>query len=419
MDKRDNSMEETKQNNQCLAFTKSGNRCKNGAKPGSGFCHIHSSQDDQENTDQSVGSPRIDEKISDPATRRQLVEELDDLMIRVREVIPDYSPPPFPAPDMAEIPTEQTEKAESTRRPSILDRVLSVFNEDLLDQETWRGMWYMASYTLEYQGDLLKRRIKGDYETDEWGLDWELVEATRPFLDFLYKFFWRVESIGMENIPDYDRTLLVCNQTDQPPWDPALIMTTILNEHPAQRLVRNLYPDKIPTLPFLSSLMVKMGQAVDSVDNGVRLLEQEELVSVFPEGYSRPGRTYDDRFKVSRFRDTGFVQMAFKTKSPIVPVCILSSEDALISRSRRAARQGIAKNPMLAELLPFPRRRITSPMPLPNQMTIEFGEPIVLSETDLRDFTELERNSRVADMVSDRIQAMLTVRLEREEVGTS
>jgi 1-acyl-sn-glycerol-3-phosphate acyltransferase len=223
----------------------------------------------------------------------------------------------------------------------------------------------------------------------------------------------------MENIPDYDRTLLVCNQTDQPPWDPTLVMTTILNEHPAQRLVRNLYPDKIPTLPFLSSLMVKMGQAVDSVDNGVRLLEQDELVSVFPEGFSLPGRPNGDRNKVSRFRDTGFVQMAIETNSPIVPVCILSSEETLISRSRRATRQGIAKTPMLADILPFSRRRINSPMPLPNQMTIEFGEPIDLSETELQDFTELERKSRVADMVRDRIQGMLTVRLEQEEIGSS
>jgi hypothetical protein len=52
-------------------------------------------------------------------------------------------------------------------------------------------------------------------------------------------------------------------------------------------------------------------------------------------------------------------------------------------------------------------------------MTIEFGEPIDLSETELQDFTELERNSRVADMVRDRIQDMLTVRLEQEEIGSA
>ena len=410
-------MEETQQIKQCAALTKSGSPCKNSAKPGSGFCHVHAGLDDPDKIDMLADNPEIEENISDPAMRRQLIEELDDLMVRVREVMPDYSPPPLPDPGMAEIPIQESGKTDSAKRTSIIDRVLGLFNEDLLDQETWRGMWYMASYTLEYQSDLLKRRIKGDYETDEWGLDWELVETTRPFLDFMYKFFWRVDTIGMENIPDYDRTLLVCNQTDQPPWDPILIMTTILNEHPAQRLVRNLYPEKIPTIPFLSSLMVKMGQALDSVDNGVRLLEQDELVSVFPEGYSPPGRTNNDRNKVSRFRDTGFVQMAVKTDAPIIPVCIVSSDETMISRSRRAASQRIAENPMLADWLPFPRRRVSGPMPLPAKMTIEFGEPVLFSEYDLHDFTDLERNSRVADIVRDRIQNMITKQLEQEETG--
>jgi 1-acyl-sn-glycerol-3-phosphate acyltransferase len=408
-------MEESQQLKQCAALTKSGNRCKNGPKPGSGYCHVHADQDELENPVIAIDNLEIEESESDPETRRQLIEELDDLMLRVREIMPDYSPPPSPRPDVAETPAQDSRTEEPAKRPSILDRVLGVFNEDLLDQETWRGMWYMASTTLEYQSDLLKRRLKGDYETDDWGLDWELVETIRPFLDLLYNFFWRVETDGMENIPDYDRTLLVCNQSDQPSWDPALIMTTVLNEHPAQRLVRNLYPEQIPAIPFLSSLMVKMGQAVNSVDNGVRLLEQDELVSVFPEGYSPPGSINNDLHKVARFRDTSFVQMAFETESPIIPVCIVPLDDTMISRSRRAARKRMAATPRLADWLPPPRGRVSSPMPLPNKMTIVFGEPVLLSEHDLTDFSDLERNSRAADIVRDRIQDMLTERLENRE----
>jgi hypothetical protein len=90
----------------------------------------------------------------------------------------------------------------------------------------------------------------------------------------------------------------------------------------------------------------------------------------------------------------------------------------MISRSRRAASKRIAENPMLADWLPFPRRRVSGPMPLPAKMTIEFGEPVILSEYDLHDFTDLERNSRVADDVRDRIQNMITERLELEETGS-
>ena len=36
-------------------------------------------------------------------------------------------------------------------------------------------------------------------------------ELVRPALDFMHKIYWRVETTGMENIPDYERLLLVSN----------------------------------------------------------------------------------------------------------------------------------------------------------------------------------------------------------------
>ena len=412
--------EEPTRNNQCKALTKSGTRCKNHARIGSDFCRIHptSNEIEIEIDGDSLRGSDVDEAMSDPELQRQLIQELDDLMVRVRKVIPDYTPPPYTSPEMGVTQDEPSEEETPSSPLSLLDRVRGVFREDLLDRETWKGLWYMASNTLEYQSDLLKRRISGDYEIDEWGLDWELIETTRPFLDFLYNYFWRVQCAGMEKIPDYERTVLVCNHTDQPPWDPILLMAAFLNEHPAQRLVRNLYSAEIPALPFLSSLAVKTGQALNSVDNGVRLLEQEELVSVFPEGYSLKGRNSQERLKVSRFKDTGFVQMAMETSSPIVPVSFISSADTLFHRSRQAARKRAAQFPAMANFLQLPSRRMGSMLPVPSKVVIEFGEPIWPSELDMGQYTELEIYSRVADMARTSIQDMITNRLEQEEMGS-
>jgi 1-acyl-sn-glycerol-3-phosphate acyltransferase len=412
-------MAEIEEITQCSATTKSGDQCMNAARTGSDFCHIHSNFIDVQEVEQLADNSESAGTQSDAELQRQLIEELDDLMKRVRTVIPNYTPPPLPSSERVSRADDKIGDQEMPETSSFLDRIMGRFGEDLLDPETWRGLWYMASYTLEYQGDLIKRRITGDYETDDWGLDWEVIEATRPFLDFLYKYFWRVETIGLENIPDYERTLLVSNQSDQPPWDPILIMTTILNEHPAQRLVRNLYPAEIPALPFISSLMVKIGQAVDSVDNGVRLLEQEELVGVFPERLPLLGRMQRDRFKLSRFKDTGFVRMAANTASPIVPVAVVSSADTLISRRGRAARQRSEQYQMLGGILPFPRRRMNSLMPLPGKMTVCFGEPIVLSEPNQQATTELEYYSKMADKVRSEIQMMITDRLGQGETDSS
>ncbi|MFN2187173.1 MAG: lysophospholipid acyltransferase family protein [Candidatus Promineifilaceae bacterium] len=397
-------MAELEANAQCAAMTKSGDQCMNKARPGSVYCHVHARLDEEDRIDKPEAVEEPTDSVSEEELRRQLIRELDDLMVRVREVMPDYSPP------AAAIAAPSGNRAQSRPR-STFSRFLARLNEDLLDPETWQGLRYMIGYTIEYQSDLIKRRISGDYETDDWGLDWELIEALRPFLDFLYKYYWRVECLGLENVPDYERCLLVSNQSDQPPWDPILLMTTILNEHPAQRLIRNLYPPEIPTIPFVSSLMVKLGQAVDSVENGVRLLEQEELVGVFPERYPVFGRAQRDRFNLERFRSTAFVEMASKTGTPIIPVGITTSADVQAADMLR--KRGSQKEPyqMLGEILPFPRRRINSLLPLPAKVSVQFGQPILLSEEDSEELSELEFYSIMADRVRDHIQQMVTVKV--------
>ena len=403
-------MEERTQNVQCTALTRAGLRCKNRAQSGSSFCHVHVKEGTGALSSESDAIEVVDEQ----ELRRQLIKELDDLMIQVRQVLPEYSPPEATGGEMQGPGDGGVGGGTGAATPSILSKLLGRFSEDLLDPETWKGIWYMASYTMEYQSDLLKRRITGDYETDEWGLDWEFIEASRPLLDFLYKYYWRVESQGLEHVSDYDRTLLVCNQTHQPGWDPTLLMATILNEHPAQRLVRNLYSAEIPTLPVISSLMIKMGQAVNSRDNGLRLLEQEELVAVYPEQIPLFSRSPREFYSVSRFRDTRFVQMAVDTESPIIPVTIISSADSLIARSRREAQLRASRTPALKGLLTVSNRRYDSLLPIPGKMTVVFGEPILLSGDNRGDMSELEFRSRMADGIRDRIQESLNQYAERE-----
>jgi 1-acyl-sn-glycerol-3-phosphate acyltransferase len=344
--------------------------------------------------------------------RRQIIEELDELMIHIREVIPEYAPPPGGARRPGSDGEAQRADSGTEASVSILKRLGGSIGRDLLDPETWKGMWYMANHTLEYQSDLVRRRIKGDYETDEWGLDWEFVESVRPFLDLLYSYYWRIETSGMEKIPDYERTLLVSNHSDQPPWDAVMIMTSLLNEHPAQRLVRNLYADNVPTLPFISSIAVKLGQAVASVGNGVRLLEQEELVCVFPEGFTIGKRPQNERFSVARFKDSGFMKMALETNSPIVPVSLVPSMDSPFAHYGRRFKQKALESTILAGLFPFPQRRITGPMPLPVKMHVDFGDPISLEHYGADASSDLSLMSRLADQVRDVIQEMINNRLD-------
>lgn len=402
----------------CIAITAAGEQCKNAARAGSAYCHVHQPTNGQTPGERSApveepveAEPAPREQLGQEELRRRLMAELDSLISRMKEAYPDYEPPPFTPRKMVEVMDRQADKLPPAMRLGILRRLRGAINEDLLDAETWKGAWYMVNYTLEYQGDMLKRRVTGDYETDEWGLDWEFLETVRPFFDFLYKVYWRVETTGMEYIPDYDRALLVSNHSGQLPWDGAMIMTAVLNEHPAQRLVRNLYADWFPTLPFLSSLLVKMGQAVATVENGTRLLEQDELVGVFPEGYKGVGKLFSKRYQLARFGRGGFVKMALNTQAPIIPVAVVGAEETYVSlyNSRTLAR--LTGFPYFPISLRFPWLGLLGVIPFPTKWTIDFGEPIPMDQFGPDAPSNLVLVSQLTDQVRNIIQEMINQRL--------
>lgn len=390
----------------CQALTKAGEPCKNYALPGSEYCRVHQSV-----AVRQPAAETFDTEIPDEGLRHQLMAELDNLIERVQAMTPGYTPPPFSPRRLLALVEENLEKFSPELRLGILERLRNAVSEDLFDLDTWKGIWYMVSYTLEYQTDLIKRRFTGEYETDEWGLDWEFLEVVKPFFTFLYKIYWRVETSGMENIPDEGRALLVSNHSGQLPWDGTMIGTAVLTEHPAQRLVRSLYATWFPTLPFFSAMFVKLGQALATVENGMRLLEQDELVAVFPEGYKGVGKLFKDRYRLARFGRGGFVRMALNTQAPIIPVAVVGAEETYIS---------LAKAPLLAKLIGFPYFPIspTFPwlgllgfVPLPTKWYIDFGEPIPMDGYGRGAANNLVLISQLTDQVRNVVQEMIYSRL--------
>ncbi|MGE5223953.1 MAG: lysophospholipid acyltransferase family protein [Omnitrophica WOR_2 bacterium] len=352
----------------CAAITQSGHPCKKFAIPGSEYCSIHYkiyTANDDGHTAEEI--PAVMEEAS-PA------EEIQD-------------------------------------QPGLFERLKSTISEDLLDLDTWKGMLYMLNNTLEYQSDILKRRVNGEYETDEWGLDREYLDTIRPFFDFLYTRYWRVETSGIENIPEAGRALLVSNHSGQLPWDGAMVALAVMREHPSQRLVRTLFASWFPTLPFFGEMFTRCGQVLATEENGVRLLEQDELVAVYPEGYKGVGKLYKERYRLARFGRGGFVRMALKTGAPMIPVSVVGAEETYIS---------LAKSPAIARLIHFPYFPIspTFPwtgllgfIPLPTKWYIDFGEPIQADEYGEEAANNLALISQLTDRVRNIIQDMIKTRL--------
>lgn len=354
---------------------------------------------------------------SDEATRQQFAQELDELIEQVKSANPEYNPPPFSPKGLMELLRKNIEQFSPAVSLKLLERLRTTIGEDLFDLDTWRGVWYVVNYSLESQVDLIKRRLTGEYETDEWGFDQEVLDTVKPFFDFMYNKYWRVETSGMENIPDDGRALLVVNHSGQLPWDGTMVGLAVLNEHPAQRLVRTLYADWFPTLPFFSTLFVKAGQALATEENGIRLLEQEQLVAVYPEGYKGVGKLFKDRYRLARFGRGGFVRMALQTQAPIIPVSVVGAEETYIS---------LTQSPAIARMIHFPYFPISPTwpwfgllgfVPLPTKWYIDFGEPISMDGYTPGAADNIMLVSQLADQVRNIVQQMIYKRLaERKSI---
>jgi 1-acyl-sn-glycerol-3-phosphate acyltransferase len=340
--------------------------------------------------------------------QQQLIQELNDLINRLKELSPAFTPSQIPGAQVL------IEAAQGIVGKSNFEKLRSVAG-DLLDVDTWKGAWFIANQTLQFQANTLQRRLHGEYETDEWGMDLEVLEAVAPFFEFLYRKYWRVTATGLEQVPDTGRALFVVNHSGQLPFDGAMLASAIRLEHPRNRLVRTMFASWFPTLPFVAPLFVKCGQVTATEDNGIRLLENDELVSVFPEGIKGVGKLYKDRYQLVRFGRGGFIRMALKTQTPILPVSVVGAEETYMS---------LAKSDLIAKLIGFPYFPITPTfpwlgllgvIPMPTKWYIDIGEPIPMDSYGPRADQNLMLVSQLTDQVRGVVQKMINERLAQRQ----
>ena len=258
------------------------------------------------------------------------------------------------------------------------------------------------------------QRLRGEYSEDEWGYDEQFVEIVYPLFEFMYSYWWRVRSSGVAHLPAHGRAMLVANHAGVIPWDAAMMSVAIRKHHPLPRQPRAMVLDWAFKLPWVSVFMRRTGGVVASPYNAMRLLDQEHLVMVFPEGARGAGKPFSRRYQLERFGRGGFVEVALRTGSPIVPVAVVGSEETYPK---------LGESPGLAKLLGAPYFPLTPTfpllgplglVPLPSRWRIEFCEPIDVSgyppeAADDRALV-LELSDRVRDTIQQKLVENLVAR---------
>ncbi|HYH59685.1 MAG TPA: 1-acyl-sn-glycerol-3-phosphate acyltransferase [Thermoleophilaceae bacterium] len=264
---------------------------------------------------------------------------------------------------------------------------------------------------LPVRRDDMRRHLPGiepERQLNDWGRS-ERVEGffDRTLIEFFYRYWFRCEIEGVENVPASGGALLVSNHSGALPPDAAMIAKGIKEEHTHPRPLNITVEHFFKGYPGFSMLIPKMGCVAAHPANVQRLLfDEQQLVLVFPEGRKGTEKLFKDRYKLRRFGRGGFVEAAMRAQAPIVPVCVVGAEEAAPIFAQVKPLQ------QLTGLLYFP---ITPTFPhggplgmlgyLPAKFKIRFLEPIRFEEEGMHEDKALVQT--VAHEIRARIQENL------------
>ncbi len=245
--------------------------------------------------------------------------------------------------------------------------------------------------------------------------DWGRSERVEGFMDetlfeFFYRYWFRCEVEGIENVPSEGGALLVSNHAGALPPDAAMIAKAIKEEHSRPRPLYLTVEHFFKGYPGFSMLVPKIGGVAAHPANVHRLLhDEEQLVLVFPEGRKGTEKLYKDRYRLRRFGRGGFVEAAMRAEAKLVPLCVVGAEEAM---------PAFAQVPLLQKLTGLIYFPITPTFPwlgplgmmgyLPAKFKIRFLEPIDMAELGGRDAAQDKALVQtVAQEVRARIQENL------------
>lgn len=277
--------------------------------------------------------------------------------------------------------------------------------EQIKDRVRKRFADFAEQYLESTSDPLLKKRLDGlqanlnEYGVDPFGFDPQMVRFAAPFVHFFYRNYFRVETIGIENVPA-GRVLLISNHSGQIPIDAAMIVSAMLMDASPARMVRSMVETWVPSLPVLSYLFARWGQIVGTRENCLRLLQMDEAILAFPEGVRGINKTFSRRYQLQDF-GLGFLRLALMSGAPVVPVAVIGAEEQTVSLVNAKSIGRLIGMPGLPITPAMPLLGPLAMLPLPTKYRIYFGRPMYFSgNPDDEDSVVQKHVNRVRGTVS-------------------
>jgi 1-acyl-sn-glycerol-3-phosphate acyltransferase len=241
------------------------------------------------------------------------------------------------------------------------------------------------------------------FGVDNYGISKKYLARWFTLLGVLYKQYFRVKAYGTEHIPPRGRAMLIGNHSGGIAIDGAMVIASCLFELDPPRLAQGMVEKFLNRVPLASLWMNRVGQLTGLPEHALHMLDDERLLMVFPEGARGTAKLYWERSSLVHF-GTGFMRLALQTNTPIIPFGFIGGGDAFPT---------IANSVELGKLVGAPYVPIgISPIPLPVELAVHYGEPMIFEGTGNEDDRAIENKvehvkSRIADLIDhgERVRA--------------
>lgn len=223
--------------------------------------------------------------------------------------------------------------------------------------------------------------------------DPDLIETIAPAFRALRRYA-RLHVEGQENLPA-GKAVVVANHTGWIGLDYAFLFLVLYDD--LGRFPRVAVHPSYYSTPLLDDVKGRLGMFEVSVTTAAKVLDDGDLVVVFPEAEEGNFKPLWKRRQLAPFKP-GFARIALAANVPVAPVVIVGGDEATPNLARLPTRASLGLD------LPLP-----APVPpLPAKWRIRFLPPI-----DVAPYLESE-DADGADALTRRAEAVLATALTEE-----
>jgi 1-acyl-sn-glycerol-3-phosphate acyltransferase len=170
-----------------------------------------------------------------------------------------------------------------------------------------------------------KRRIFRDLGR----IDPDFAEKIEPFLEGLYKYYFRCDLTGWDNIPEH-QALYVGNHNGLLTFEVLMMFYAWWKKFGTSRRALGLAHSVAINNPFFRWIIPRIGAIPAEPEIALEALSRDYSLLVYPGGEKESFRPFTQRKKVDFYQRKGFIRIALKAKVPIVPIVSIGAHESYV-----------------------------------------------------------------------------------------